>query len=162
MPPLSLSVSLSAVENRSCTKCAEALNDSVNICKIGYGLSRNKLEAAAMAKIEARDALLDELRDSVALICRQVDVMRDDEGEFLSIKYFNKNETPTKYYFHADNILKNVTILCEECTRNEMREYHACCVLCAPRDDFSRASNIVMFQILGMMSETNSFEWLYR
>lgn len=149
---LALSVSVSAVENNHCPECTDELNDSINICKIGFGQSRNKLEAAAMAKIEARDALLEVLRDSVALICCQVEVKRDNDGEFLSIKYFNKKEHPTKYYFREDSILTNVAVRCEECARDGKKEYKACCILSAPREDFSRASNIVMFQILGMMS----------
>lgn len=149
---LSLSVSVSAVEINHCTECANELNDSATISKIGYGHSRNRSKAVAMAKTEARNALLDVLRDSVAQICYQVEVQRDDDGEFLNIKYFNKKEDPTKYYFWGDSILTDVMIRCEECARDGRHEYKACCVLSAPREDFSRASNIVMFQILRMMS----------
>lgn len=137
---LALSVSVSAVEINHCIECTNELNDSVTISKIGYGHSRNRSEAVAMAKTEARSALLDVLRDSVAQICYLVEVQHDEDGEFLNIKYFNKKEDPTKYYFQGDSILTNVTVRCEECAREGKQEYKACCVLSAPREDFSRAS----------------------
>ena len=139
-------------EQNPCKECATEKTDTINIRKIGYGYSKDRLEAEALAQIAARDSLLEVLRDSVAMICYNVEVMRDTEGDYLNIQYFSKNEKPTKYYFKDDGILTNITVLCKESVREEKKKYKACCVLSAPGGDFSRASNIVMFQILSMMS----------
>ena len=139
-------------EQNPCMECIAEKTDTINIRKIGYGYSKDRLKAEALAQIAARDSLLEVLRDSVAMICYSVEVKRDAEGDYLRIKYFNKKEKPTKYYFMNDGILTNITVLCQESVCDEKKKYKACCVLGAPEKDFSRASNTVMFEILCMMS----------
>jgi len=146
-----LSVTTLHAEQNPCSECAMELTDSVSIRKVGLGYDRNKLKAETIAYSAARDSLLAELRDSVAMICVEVEVMRDESGEYLSIKFFSKDEEPTRYYFSEDGILTNIKVLCKESVCERKKKYKACCVLSAPKEDFSRASNVVMFHILKMM-----------
>lgn len=136
-----------------CEGCVRALRDSNVVCKIAYGYSTDRKKAETQAKNKARRALLKELCDSVAEICHQVEVKRDAEGEYLRIKYFSEEEKGTKYYFHEDGILNHIKIRCRDCVLNKKNgKYEACYVLSAPKEEFSRASDIVMFQILKIMS----------
>lgn len=139
-------------EQNLCRECMEESKDTINIIKMGVGFGKNQSEAESLAQIAARDSLLEELRDSVALICSEVEIKKYADGEYLAIKYFDKNEQPTKYYFREDSILTTTTIMCQQCVREGKKRYKACCVLSAPRAEFSRASNIVMFQILTIIS----------
>lgn len=135
-------------EDNKCEKVVQELKDSNVVCRIGYGQNPKKKKAVAQAELKAKKALLDVLCDSVAQICNHVEVQQDERGEFLSIQYFNKKEIPRKFFFHKEGILNDITIQCRECRRRKDGEYEASCVMSAPKDDFSRASNIVMFQIL--------------
>ena len=139
-------------ESNKCERCVKKLENSNVVCKIGYGHSTNKKIAEAQAERKAKGTLLEVLRDSVAVICYHVEVRRDAEGEYLSIKYFSEEEEGTKYYFHEDGLLNRITIRCRECVRKKNGVYEASCVLSAPKEEFSRASNIVMFQILNIMA----------
>lgn len=139
-------------EQNLCRECMEESKDTINVRKMGVAYSKDKSEAESMAKIAARDSLLEVLRDSVAVICAEVEIKKDAHGEYLAIKYFDKNEQPTKYYFQEDNILTAPTIVCQQYVCEEGKKYKACCVLSAPIEEFSQASNIVMFQILSIMS----------
>lgn len=149
---LSLSVATLHAGQNPCSECAMELADSVNITKVGFGYDRNKLKAEELAYNAARDSLLAELRDSVAMICVEVELKQDKSGEYLNIKFFSKNEEPTRYYFQEDGILTSIKVLCKESACEEKKKYKACCVLGAPKEDFSRASNVVMFHILQKMS----------
>ena len=140
-------------ESSKCEKCVTELEDSNVVCKIGYGHSTNRKIAKEQAKSKARDALLEVLRDSVAEICRHVEVQSDAEGEYLSIKYFSEEEECTKYYFHEDGFLNHIKTRCREWVRKKDGVYEASCVLSAPKEEFSRASNFVMFQILNIMAD---------
>ena len=126
--------------------------DTINVVKVGYGHSEKRAKAKALALEAANDSLLLVLRDSVAPICKEVKVCRDEKGEYLQIKFFTNKEQPSKFYFHEEGILNNITVVHKECVRGEDKRYKAECVLSAPREEFSRASNIVMFHILEIMS----------
>ena len=139
-------------EQNLCAECRTEQTDSVNIRKVGFGYGKNKAKAEEIAQQAARDSLLEMLRDSVATICAEVEVKSDKSGEYLSIKFFSKNEEPTRYYFIEDGILTNINVICKESVCEEKKKYKACCVLSAPKKDFTRAANVVMFQILGRMS----------
>lgn len=147
-----ISVMTLHAEQNPCSECAMEFADSVSITKVGLGYDKNKLKAEALAYIVARDSLLAELRDSVAMICVEVEVKKDKSGEYLNIKFFSKNEEPTRYYFQEDDILTSIKVLCKEGVCEGKKKYKSCCVLSAPKEDFSRASNVVMFRILQMMS----------
>lgn len=149
---LFLSVTTLHAEQNPCSECAMELADSVNITKVGFGYDRNKLKAETLAYIAARDSLLAEMRDSVAMICVEVEAKQDKSGEYLSIKFFSKDEEPTRFYFQEDGILTSIKVLCKESVCEGKKKYKACCVLSAPKEDFSHASNVVMFRILQMMS----------
>lgn len=147
-----LSVTTLHAEHNPCSECAMVFADSVNITKVGFGYDRNKLKAEALAYIAARDSLLAELRDSVAMICVEVEIKQDKSREYLNIKFFSKDEEPTRYYFQEDGILTSIKVLCKESVCEGKKKYKACCVLSATKEDFSHASNVVMFRILQMMS----------
>lgn len=140
-------------EDNKCEKLMQELRDSNTVCCIGYGYSSNKEIAEEQAANKAKKALLEILCDSVAKICYHVEVLQDERGEFLSILYFDKEDYPSKFYFHKEGILNNIIIQCQRCTRKKDRKYEASCVMSAPRKEFSRASNCVMFQILMKMSD---------
>jgi len=140
-------------ENKKCEECVKELSDSNVVCRIGYGYSTKKKEAEAQARNKAKDALLEVLRDSVAKICYRVEVQRDKKEEYLKIKYFRNKDITTKFYFHEEGVLNNIQIHCQECVRKKDGEYEASCVMSAPTKEFSRASDVVMFQILSIMSE---------
>lgn len=74
---LFLSVTTLHAEQNPCSECAMELADSVNITKVGFGYDRNKLKAEALAYIAARDSLLAELCDSVAMICVEVELKQE-------------------------------------------------------------------------------------
>lgn len=137
-------------EQSPCSKCAE--RDTIDIRKTGLAYSKSQTKAEELAQQTARDSLLEVLRDSVATICAEVEVKHDKSGEYLSIKFFSKNEEPSRYYFTQDGILTDINVVCKESVCVEKKKYKACCVLSAPRKDFTRAANAVMFQILGQMS----------
>ena len=139
-------------EQNPCSECAMVFADSVNITKVGFGCDRSKLKAEELAYIAARDSLSAELRDSVAMICIEAELKQYKSGEYLNIKFFSKNEEPTRYYFQEDDILTSIKVLCKESVCEGKKKYRACCVLSAPKEDFSRAANVVMFRILQMMS----------
>lgn len=139
-------------EQNLCAECLTEQTDSVNIRKVGLGYSKSQAKAEELALQAARDSLLEVLRDSVGMICNEVEVKRDKSGEYLSIKFFSKDEEPTRYYFVEDGILKDVSVLCKESVCEGKKKYKACCVLSAPKKDFTRAANVVMFQILNRMS----------
>lgn len=141
---------LHAGDNR-CERVAQELRDSNTVCCIGYGHSTKKKIAKAQAEEKAKEALLEVLRDSVAKICYHVEVQKDERGDFLSIQYFKKSETPRKFYFHEEGILNDIKIQCKECRRKKDGEYEASCVMSSPTKEFSRASSIVMFQIMMIM-----------
>lgn len=147
-----LSVTTLHAEHNPCSECAMELADSVNITKVGFGYGKNKSKAEELAYFAARDSLLAELRDSVAMICVAVEIKQDKSREYLNIKFFSKDEEPTRYYFHEDGILTSIKVLCKESICEGKKKYKACCVLSAPKEDFSHASNVVMFRILQMMS----------
>lgn len=64
-----ISVTTLHAEHNPCSECAMELADSVNITKVGFGYGKNKSKAEELAYFAARDSLLAELRDSVAMIC---------------------------------------------------------------------------------------------
>lgn len=139
-------------EQNLCPECRTEQTDSVNIRKVGFGYEKNKAKAEELAQQTARDSLLEVLRDSVATICAEVEVKSDKSGEYLSIKFFSKNEEPSRYYFAQDGILTDINVVCKESVSEGKKKYKACCVLSAPEKDFTRAANVVMFRILGQMS----------
>lgn len=147
-----LSVTTLHAEQNPCSECAMEFADSVNITKVGFGYDKKKLKAETLAYNAARDSLLAELRDSVAMICVEVEVKQDKSGEYLNIKFFSKDEEPARYYFQEDGVLTDIKVLCKESVCEGKKKYKACCVLSAPKEDFSRASNVVMFRIIQMMS----------
>lgn len=149
---LFMSVMTIHAEQNLCAECRTEQTDSVNIRKVGFGYGKNKAKAEELAQQAARDSLLQVLRDSVATICAEVEVKSDKSGEYLSIKFFSKNEEPSRYYFAQDGILTDINVACKESVCEEQKKYKACCVLSAPEKDFTRAANVVMFQILGRMS----------
>ena len=151
---LTLSVSVMTIhaEQNLCAECMTEQTDSVNLRKVGFGYGKNKAKAEEFAQLAARDSLLQVLRDSVATICAEVEVKSDKSGEYLNIKFFSKNEEPSRYYFTQDGILTDINVVCKESVCVEKNKYKACCVLSAPEKDFTRAANVVMFRILGQMS----------
>lgn len=149
---LFVSVMTIHAEHNLCAECITEQADTVNIRKVGFGYEKNKAKAEELAQQAARDSLLEVLRDSVATICAEVEVKSDKSGEYLSIKFFSKNEEPSRYYFAQDGILTDINVVCNESVCDGKKKYKACCVLSAPEKDFTRAANVVMFQILGQMS----------
>lgn len=149
---LFMSVMTIHAEQNLCAECMTEQTDSVNIRKVGFGYEKNKAKAEELAQQTARDSLLEVLRDSVATICAEVEVKRDKSGEYLNIKFFSKNEEPSRYYFTQDGILTDINVVCNESVCDGKKKYKACCVLSAPEKDFTRAANVVMFRILGQMS----------
>lgn len=149
---LFLSVTTLHAGQNPCSECTMEFADSVSITKVGLGYDKNKSKAETLAYNAARDSLLAELRDSVAMICVEVEVKQYKSGEYLNIKFFSKNEEPTRFYFQEDGILTCIKVLCKESVCEGKKRYKACCVLSAPKEDFSRAANVVMFRILQMMS----------
>lgn len=93
------------------------------------------------------------LCDSVANICCHVEVLQDERGEFLSIQYFNEEESPGIFYFHKEGFWNNIIIQCRECTRKKDGSYEASCVMSALKKESPRASDCVMFQILMLMGQ---------
>lgn len=149
---LFMSVMTIHAEQNLCAECRTEQTDSVNIRKVGFGYEKNKAKAEELAQQAARDSLLEVLRDSVATICAEVEVKSDKSGEYLSIKFFSKNEVPSRYYFTQDGILTDINVVCKESVCVEKKKYKACCVLSASKKNFTRAANAVMFRILGQMS----------
>lgn len=149
---LFMSVMTIHAEQNLCAECMTEQADTVNIRKVGFGYGKNKAKAEELAQQAARDSLLEVLRDSVATICAEVEVKSDKSGEYLSIKFFSKNEEPSRYYFAQDGILTGINVVCNESVCDGKKKYKACCVLSAPEKDFTRAANVVMFRILGQMS----------
>ena len=129
-----------------------APNDTTCVIRDGFGQSESRAKAEALALKAARNALLLVLRDSVAVICHEVKVFRDSKDEYLQIKYFNDDEPPTKFYFHENGVLNDITVVHKECVLEKNKRYKARCVLSAPQADFSSASDIVFFQILNILS----------
>lgn len=129
-----------------------AQKDTTCVVKTGYGQSESRAKAEAIAQKAARNALLLVLRDSVAVICHEVRVFREGKEEYLQIKYFTDDDPPSKYYFHEDDVLNDITVVNKECVLEKNKRYKARCVLSAPRADFSRASDIVFLRILKILS----------
>ena len=88
--------------------------DTTYVVKTGYGQSESRAKAEALAQKAARNALLLVLRDSVTVICHEVRVFRDAKEEYLQIKYFTDDEPPSKYYFHEDGVLNDITVVHKE------------------------------------------------
>ena len=106
------------------------LADSVNITKVGFGCDRSKLKAEELAYFAARDSLLAELRDSVAMICVAVEIKQDKSREYLNIKFFSKDEEPTRYYFQEDGILTSIMVLSKRVLAREKRNTkHVACLV---------------------------------
>lgn len=126
--------------------------DTACVVRTGYGQSESWAKAEAIAQKAARNALLLVLRDSVAVICHEVRVFREGKEEYLQIKYFTDDDPPSKYYFHEDDVLNDITVVNKECVLEKNKRYKARCVLSAPRADFSRASDIVFLRILKILS----------
>jgi len=129
-----------------------SLHAERNIKREGEGYSESRLKAELLAYGRARDALMKVLCDSVVQFCEEAEVLRDVDGEYLSIKFFKKEEKPFKFYFHESNLLNTITVVRKECNRDKKGKYRARCVLSAPEKDYEEATNIITFQMLRYMS----------
>ena len=74
---LFLSVTTLHAEQNPGSECAMVFADSVNITKVGFGYGKNKSKAEVLAYSAARDSLLAELRDSIAMICVEVELKQE-------------------------------------------------------------------------------------
>lgn len=129
-----------------------ALHAERNIKREGEGYSESRLKAELLAYGRARDALMKALCDSVLQICEEAEVLRDIDGEYLSIKFFKKKEKPFKFYFHESGLFNAITVVRKECICDKNWKYRARCVLSAPEKDYEEATNIITFQMLRYMS----------
>lgn len=151
---LAVAMPLAAQQNREvvCEECEQMvqMTDSI-ISRMGYGCAPTQAEADSMAMSNARRELIELLRDSVAAICYKA-VVRNATEEYIEYQMFSDQAETRQFFFTNEGILVETPVVCRNTYQYKDGKYHSCCVLVAKREELSRGSDIIMFEILQRMS----------
>lgn len=144
---------LAAQQSREvvCEECEQMvqMTDSTISC-MGYRCAPAQAEADSMAMSNARRELIELLRDSVAAICYRAEV-RNATEEYIEYQMFSDQAETRQFFFTNEGILVETPVVCRNTYQDKDGKCHSCCVLVAKREELSRGSNMVMFEILQRM-----------
>ena len=150
---LAATMPLAAQQSRDvvCEACEQMvqMTDST-ISRMGYGCAPTQAEADSMAMSNARRELIELLRDSVAAICYKAEV-RNATEEYIEYQMFSDQAETRQFFFTNEGILVETPVVCRNTYQDKDGKYHSCCVLVAKREELSRGSDIIMFEILQRM-----------
>lgn len=151
---LAVAMPLAAQQSREvvCEECEQMvqMTDST-ISRMGYGCAPMQAEADSMAMSNARRELIELLRDSVAAICYKAEAVRNAAGEYIEYQMFSDQAETRQFFFTNEGILVETPVVCRNTYQDKDGKYHSCCVLVAKREELSRGSDIIMFEILQRM-----------